>query len=52
MIDKLNDYATHHLTAQSRNDVDRAIAGINDRLRVRRERLPQITRWLEASRGA
>jgi aminopeptidase N len=52
MVDKLNDYATRYLTPQSRGEVDRAIAGINDRLRVRRERLPQITRWLEAWRGA
>jgi aminopeptidase N len=52
MVDKLSDYATHYLNAQSRREVDRAIAGINDRLRVRRERLPQITRWLEAWRGA
>lgn len=47
MIDKLNDYASRHLTPQSRGSVDRAISGI----RVRRERLPQITRWLEAWRG-
>ncbi len=52
MVDKLNDYATRYLTPQSRGEVDRAIAGISDRLRVRRERLPQITRWLEAWRGA
>ena len=52
MIDKLNDYASRHLTPQSRGSVDRAISGIRDRIRVRRERLPQITRWLEAWRGA
>jgi aminopeptidase N len=52
MVDKLSDYATQYLNAQTRREVDRAIAGINDRLRVRRERLPQITRWLEAWRGA
>ena len=52
MVGKLNDYATRYLTPQSRGEVDRAIAGIRDRLRVRRERLPQITRWLEAWRGA
>lgn len=51
MIDKLNDYASRHLTPQSRGSVDRAISGIRDRIRVRRERLPQITRWLEAWRG-
>jgi aminopeptidase N len=52
MVGKLNDYAARYLTPQSRGEVDRAIAGIRDRLRVRRERLPQITRWLEAWRGA
>jgi len=52
MIDKLNAYAARHMTQQSRGAVDRAIASITDRLRVRRERLPQITRWLEARRGA
>jgi aminopeptidase N len=51
MVGKLNDYATQHLTPQSRGSVDRAIASITDRLRVRRERLPQITRWLEAWRA-
>jgi aminopeptidase N len=51
MIDKLNDYAAHYLTPQSRASVDRAISSIRDRIRVRRERLPQITRWLAAWRG-
>jgi aminopeptidase N len=52
MVDKLNDYATRYMNAGSRGAVDRAIASIRDRLRVRRERLPQITRWLEAWRPA
>jgi len=52
MVGKLNDYATRYLTPQSRNSVDRSIASIRDRIRVRRERLPQITRWLEAWRRA
>jgi aminopeptidase N len=51
MVGKLNDYATRYLTPQSRGEVDRAIASVTDRLRVRRERLPQITRWLEAWRA-
>lgn len=51
MIDKLRDYAEHHMTAQSRAPADRAIAAIQDRLRVRRERLPDISRWLEARRS-
>ncbi len=51
MIDKLNDYATRYMTAQSRGAVDRSIASIRDRIRVRRDRLPQISRWLEAWRS-
>ena len=51
MIDKLRRYAEQHMTPQSRAPADRAIASIQDRLRVRRERLPDITRWLEAHRG-
>lgn len=51
MIDKLNAYATRYLTPQSRRSADRAISAIQDRVRVRRERLPEITRWLEAQRG-
>jgi aminopeptidase N len=51
MIDKLTQYAERHMTAQSRAPADRAIASIRDRLRVRTERLPDITRWLEARGG-
>ncbi|HEV7659638.1 MAG TPA: M1 family metallopeptidase [Allosphingosinicella sp.] len=51
MVDKLTDYAQRHLTPQSRAPADRAIASIRDRLRVREQRLPDITRWLEARRG-
>jgi len=48
MIDKLGRYADRHLTPQSRGSVDRAIASIRDRIRVRTERRPDITRWLDA----
>jgi aminopeptidase N len=51
MVDKLTDYAQRHMTPQSRAPADRAIASIRDRLRVREQRLPDITRWLEARRG-
>jgi aminopeptidase N len=47
MIAKLEDYASRHLTPQSRGRVDVAIASIRDRIRVRTTRLPDITRWLE-----
>ena len=48
MVGKLRDYAARYMTPQSRGAADRAIAAIEDRVRVRRERLPDITRWLEA----
>jgi aminopeptidase N len=48
MIAKLEDYATRYMTAQSRRPADASIAAIRDRVRVRQERLPDITRWLEA----
>jgi len=51
MIDKLTQYAARYMTPQSRGSVDRAIASIRDRLRVRSERLPDISRWLEAWRA-
>jgi hypothetical protein len=47
MIDKLTRYAEAHMTPQSRAPVDRAIAGIRDRLRVRAQQRPLITAWLE-----
>jgi aminopeptidase N len=47
MVGKLEDYAKRHLDAQSRGRVDVAIASIRDRIRTRKERLPDITRWLE-----
>jgi aminopeptidase N len=51
MVQKLRDFAEQHMTPQSRAPADRAIASVQDRLRVRRDRLPDITRWLEARRG-
>ncbi|HMG48608.1 MAG TPA: M1 family metallopeptidase [Allosphingosinicella sp.] len=51
MVGKLRDYAARYMTPQSRGAADRAIAAIEDRVRVRRERLPDITRWLEAKAG-
>src|SRR4051812_17255443 len=47
-IAKLQDYATRYMTPQSRRPADQAIASIQDRVRVRQSRLPDITRWFEA----
>ena len=51
MIEKLRQYAERYMTPQSRAPADRAIASIQDRLRVRRDRLPDISRWFEARRA-
>jgi aminopeptidase N len=51
MIAKLEQYAERHMTPQSRAPADRAIASIRDRIRVREQRLPDITRWLESRAG-
>jgi aminopeptidase N len=48
MIARIEDYATHYLTPQSRRPADQAIASIRDRVRVRQTRLPDISRWFEA----
>jgi aminopeptidase N len=48
MVAKLQDYATRYLTPGSRGRADVAIAAIQDRVRVRQSRLPDISRWLEA----
>jgi aminopeptidase N len=50
MIQQIEDYARTNMTAQSRGPADRASGSIRQRLRVRQERLPDITRWFE-SRG-
>ena len=47
-IAKLKAYASANLAEGSRRDVDTAVAGINDRIKVRQERLPAINQWLDA----
>ena len=51
MIEKLQQYASRYLTPQSRRSADEAIAAVQDRVRVRQTRLPDITRWLETKRS-
>jgi hypothetical protein len=48
MVGKLEDYAQHFMTPQSRKSADIAISMIRDRIRVRETRLPDIGQWLEA----
>ena len=47
-IGKLEDYAQHFMTPQSRKPADITISMIRDRIRVRQTRLPDIAQWLEA----
>jgi aminopeptidase N len=49
-IGLLNAYAKANLAQGSRRDADTAVAGINDRIMVRAERLPAIDAWLAANR--
>ena len=51
MIERLRLYAERYMTPQSRAPADRAIAAIQDRVRVREQRLPDISRWVEAHGG-
>ncbi len=47
MVARLQEHAARYMTAESRRPADIAIAAIEDRVRVRQTRLPDITRWLE-----
>jgi aminopeptidase N len=46
MMEKVRAYAEAHIAPEARRDADTAIAGIKDRIKVRRERLPEIDAWL------
>lgn len=47
MVDKLELYADQYIAATSRRDVDTAITGIQTRVKLRVQRLPQIQAWLK-----
>jgi len=46
MAGKVKAYAEAHIALDARRDAQTAIVGINDRIKVRRERLPEIDAWL------
>jgi len=46
MIGKIRGYASTHLPASARGDAETAVATVGDRIRVRRDRLPEIDAWL------
>ena len=51
MVGKLNAYAGANLAPGARGDVEAAIAAIQDRVKVKAERLPQIDAWLKENGG-
>ena len=46
MVDKLKAYAGANLAASARGDVDASVAAIQDRIKVKEQRLPEIDAWL------
>ncbi|KQQ36154.1 aminopeptidase [Duganella sp. Leaf126] len=50
MVDKLNAYANRYLAADARGDARIAIASIQYRVKVRKQRLPEIDAWLAKHR--
>ncbi|KAB7766219.1 M1 family metallopeptidase [Xanthomonas maliensis] len=49
--DKVKAYAEQYLAPTSRRDADTAIAGIQTRVKLRAQRLPQIRAWLKQHKG-
>lgn len=47
MVAKVRAYAEAHLAPDARRDAETAIAAIEDRLKVRVQRVPEIDSWLE-----
>lgn len=47
MIAKLQAYAQQHLDASARREADTAVSTIQYRLKVRKERVPDIAAWLD-----
>jgi aminopeptidase N len=47
IIDKLDSYAVKHLPAESRREVDTAIAGAKYRIRIIEKWLPAVDEWLQ-----
>lgn len=51
MIGKLRAFAEAHIPVSARNATETAIADIEDRIRVREQRIPAIVAWLEKNGG-
>ena len=51
MIGKLRAFAEAHIPASARNATETSIANIENRIRVREQRIPAIVAWLEKNGG-
>jgi aminopeptidase N len=47
MVGKVRRYAEANLAPEARRDAETAVAAIQDRLKVRGERVPEIDGWLK-----
>lgn len=47
MVGKVRAYAEAHLAPEARRDAETAVSAIQDRLKVRAQRVPEIDGWLE-----
>jgi aminopeptidase N len=51
MADKIRLYADQYIAPTSRRDAETAITGIQTRVKLRAQRLPQIQAWLKQQKG-
>ena len=47
MVDKINAFAEKYIAPTSRRDAERVVNGIQTRVKLRQQRLPQIEAWLK-----
>ena len=47
MVGKVRAYAEKHLAPEARRDAETTVAAIQDRLKVRDQRVPEIDGWLQ-----
>lgn len=47
MVEKINAFAEAHIAPTSRRDAERVVNGIQTRVKLRQQRLPQVDAWLK-----
>ena len=47
MVAKINAFADAHIAPTSRRDAERVVNGIQTRIKLRQQRLPQVDAWLK-----